>query len=167
MSEINLWQYLPPEDVNNYKQSSELDELAALRAELAEVKSDLEKALDELNCTEVELEVASCSLPVDKFNDGFECMGDFVRAVVGEFKVALAEQDAEIAHLRADAARLDWLDSYTGLDSHISVWKSLLGVFMVDVGNGGEFEDFKTDRIVDGTRTVREAIDAAREENTR
>lgn len=60
-----------------------------------------------------------------------------------------------------DAARLDWLDRYKGPDLNINLWKSLLGLWIVDVGNGDEFEGFETERIVEGERSVRAAIDAA------
>lgn len=77
--------------------SAERKEAAALIRELVE---ELSKAQDELHCTEVELEVAACSLPDDAFNQGFECMGDYVKAVAEGFKAALAARDAECIGLR-------------------------------------------------------------------
>ena len=69
------------------------EEIADLRTALAERDAELTKAQDELNCTEVELEVASCNLHGDEFNQGFECMGDFVRAVSEGYKTQLAERE--------------------------------------------------------------------------
>ncbi len=49
--------------------------------------------------------------------------------------------------------------------THISVWKTISlgkGAWMVDVGNGDEFEGFKPERLVEFGKSVREAIDAAR-----
>lgn len=69
-------------------------EITELRTALAERDAELTKAQDELNCTEVELEVAACNLPEDKFNQDFECMGDFARAVSEWYKAELATLQA-------------------------------------------------------------------------
>jgi hypothetical protein len=60
-----------------------------------------------------------------------------------------------------DVARLDFLQNYVGPDTNISVWRTLLGVWLIDRGNGLEFEEFDEERITDGHKTIRAAIDAA------
>jgi len=82
----------------HWESTHSVSALAQLLATLAERDAELTKAQDELNCTEVELEAAACNLPEDKFNQGFECMGDFARAVSEGYK-------AELATLRAAATK--------------------------------------------------------------
>lgn len=64
----------------------------------------------------------------------------------------------------ADTARVDWMEKYVGRDKVLRVWRSGLGVWLVDRGNGEDFEDYRTERITDGHRTARAAIDAAMQE---
>lgn len=74
------------------------------------------------------------------------------------------EQPEQQVGMLSDAERLDWLDNYRGADTNISLWKTISlgkGAWMVDVGNGDDFEGFKQERIVEFAKTVREAIDAA------
>ena len=46
---------------------------------------ELDKALDELHCAEDELEAWTCEFPLaltdEKFSQGFECLGEYIRAV--------------------------------------------------------------------------------------
>jgi hypothetical protein len=83
----------------------------------------------------------------------------YFRAVIA----ALATQGAQAEP--TDTERLNWLDAYKGADTHISVWKTISmgkGAWMVNVGNGDEFEGFKSERVVEFSKSVREAIDDAR-----
>lgn len=81
---------------------------------------------------------------------------------------AVAEEKAEIATLRQrleiahqDVRRLDWMQTYSGPDKLLQVWRTLLGVWLVNQGNGGDLEDFRDEQITNGHRTCRGAIDAA------
>ena len=108
MSEIKTWQErveYPDHGLGIRARDAAIDaEITDLRTALAARDAELTKAQDELNCTEVELEVAACDMPEEKFNQGFECMGDFVRAVSEGYKAALAERDVEIERLTKTGA---------------------------------------------------------------
>ena len=70
-----------------------------LKAEDAELKAELNKAQDELNCAEESCEAFACEFAEDGYNQGFECIGEFVLAL---HKSANAERDA----LKAENAKL-------------------------------------------------------------
>lgn len=79
--------------------------------------------------------------------------GAIQRAIAAEAKLEAAERDAR---------RLDWLESHKEPDLYLYIWRSLLGLWGVECGNGDDFEDFETEDLIDGTRhTIREALDAA------
>jgi hypothetical protein len=59
-----------------------------------------------------------------------------------------------------DTKRLDFLDAYNGPEAYVSVWKSLIGSWNVEQGNGEELEAYAEERVVDGAATVRAAIDS-------
>ena len=57
-----------------------------------DLEAELEKAQDEINCAEASLEAASCDFDINdqRFNQGFECLGDFVQAVSTAYREQLA-----------------------------------------------------------------------------
>jgi hypothetical protein len=52
-----------------------------LQAENERLSTELEKAQDEINCAESSLEAFSCEFEAEVFNQGFDCLGDFVQAL--------------------------------------------------------------------------------------
>jgi hypothetical protein len=46
-----------------------------------ELELELEKAQDEINCAEESLEAFACEFDPELFNQGFECLGDYVSAL--------------------------------------------------------------------------------------
>ncbi len=52
-----------------------------LQAENERLKSELDKAQDEINCAESSLEAFSCEFESEVFNQGFDCLGDFAQAL--------------------------------------------------------------------------------------
>ena len=56
-------------------------EIADLRDKIKQLESDLDKAQDEINCAESALEAFSCEFEDEVFDQGFDCLGDFVHAL--------------------------------------------------------------------------------------
>lgn len=82
------------------------------------------------------------------------------------YRAMQVERDAlraQVLALQGDAERLDKLQNWVeNPDAYIAVWRTLLDIWMVEIGNGGEFENFKIEPITDGHRSIRAAIDSAR-----
>lgn len=73
------------------------------QARVDELESELDKAQDEINCAEASLEAFACEFEDEKFNQGFDCLGQYVTALHEAFKV---ERDALQSQLTEAQAAL-------------------------------------------------------------
>jgi hypothetical protein len=72
--------------------------LAESQADNERLSTELEKAQDEINCTEHSLEAFSCEFQAEVFNQGFDCLGDFVHAIWTESNKQRIALQAENEH---------------------------------------------------------------------
>jgi uncharacterized small protein (DUF1192 family) len=67
--------------LDGYSVSKVWEIVSALQAENERLKAELDKAQDEIHCAESSLEAFSCEFEAEVFNQGFDCLGDFVQAL--------------------------------------------------------------------------------------
>lgn len=89
-------------------------ESKSLDAERAKVESleDLSDSLEEeLHCCEEVLDAFAAELPEEPFNNAFDCMGDYITAVVNGFKAKLEATQSKLdaATAQMEKQKDEWL----------------------------------------------------------
>lgn len=74
--------------------------LAAERQKIEQLESELDKAQDEINCTEASLEAFSCEFTDEVFNQGFDCLGHFADALHTAYKEERQKVDSVLTLAR-------------------------------------------------------------------
>jgi len=92
---------------------SQAAEIDRLKAENAALKAELDKAQDELNCAEESCEAFACEFAEAGYDQGFECIGEFILALHMSSNTERDALKAENDRLQNDS--LKWATSYSSV----------------------------------------------------